>query len=66
MAKVYRSPIKFEQEYDGDWREWEKRENKYLEELIALAKTNSPRDKLAGEILRWGRGDGYAQYMVWK
>lgn len=49
---------------------WMKKETEYMERLAAEAKRvaaveGKPSD-LVGEVLRWGRGDGYAQYMVWR
>jgi hypothetical protein len=48
-----------------------RKEQEYLERLaaearrIAMAEHGSV-DPVVGEIVRFGRGDGYAQYMVWR
>lgn len=68
MAKVYRAPI------DPpviDWAhikdtDWGSIEQEYLEQLVAMAREGSPGDSLVGEVIRFGRGDGYAEYMVWR
>lgn len=65
MAKVYRSPIPYIQDYSTDFREWQKQDEEYLTQLVELAKKNRPNSDLIGEIVSWPRGDGYAQYMVW-
>lgn len=36
----------------------------YIKSLAAMAKRNGASD-LLGEVVRWGRGDGVAAYMVW-
>jgi hypothetical protein len=65
MAKVYLAPEKFEYDYDLPWKEIGKAEQLYIERLQERARKEHPNDDLVGEIVRWGRGDGYAQYIVW-
>jgi hypothetical protein len=39
----------------------------WVEELAEWCRTNSDsRSELIGEVIRFPRGDGYAQYMVWR
>ncbi len=68
MAKAYSAPEGFDPpEITGDdYRNntWEQKENAYLERLAAECRKQGT-DPLLGEIVRWQRGDGYAQYMVW-
>ena len=72
MAKVYRAPEGFEppEITSEDYREgrWMQIETDYLERLKTFARQEAvpPQDvDLIGEIIRFPRGDGYAQYMVW-
>lgn len=62
MAKVFRAPI--DPPEFGDMSNYFERCTKYERELSELAKSNGT-NPLLGEILRWQRGDGYANYMVW-
>lgn len=39
--------------------------DKYKEQVAALAKEQNGDDPLIGEVVRWQRGDGYAEYLVW-
>ncbi len=39
-------------------------ERAYVKRMCDLARANC-KDPIAGEIVRWGRGDGYAEYIVW-
>jgi hypothetical protein len=39
-------------------------EQEYTERMQALARANCA-DPIAGEIIRFTRGDGYAEYIVW-
>lgn len=39
-------------------------EQDYLKRLAGRCKQNG-KDPILGEIIRFGRGDGYAEYMVW-
>ena len=66
MATAYRAPIDppeitTESLIDGSYRQIE---NDYTDKLAAMARQNGKSD-LLGEIIRFPRGDGYAQYMVW-
>jgi hypothetical protein len=67
MAKVYLAPIDPpEVDYvNFDLEAYDRANNEYLEELAALAKQNGTSD-LLGEVVRWPRGDGYAQYLIWR
>lgn len=42
----------------------------YIARLAAearqIAKIEGKEDPIIGEVVRWGRGDGYAQYMIWR
>jgi hypothetical protein len=70
VTKVYASPVKapeWEQyERDGrfDIKLMEQVDEKFLDDLRAWLKRSGYKQPLAGEIVRWPRGDGYAQYMV--
>lgn len=59
MAQL-RQSIEIPTDYSDGWRERE------AEALSTAQKTAQARNKgdLVGEILRWQRADGYAQYMV--
>jgi hypothetical protein len=48
-----------------DWREAESVEQAWVGRIRAAARARLPHDPLAGEVVRWTRGDGYAEYMVW-
>lgn len=39
-------------------------EAEYLDRVIAFAGLNGD-DEIIGEVIRWQRGDGYAEYVVW-
>jgi hypothetical protein len=69
MATAYAAPIPApEIVVSGeryDFNAYQAREDKYLNDLREMARKRVPGNPLVGEILRWGRGDGYAQYMVW-
>lgn len=60
MARLAEKSIVIEGAYDHGWRE---REDRLLREAVEKARAASP-GKWVGRILKWGRGDGYAQYMV--
>jgi len=45
--------------------EYNRQQSEYLETMKADAQANCDSD-LAGEVIRFPRGDGYAQYMVWQ
>lgn len=64
MATVFRAPASLALP-DPCSENWMEDEKNYLEQLRALARKNCPDGEFAGEVLRFGRGDGYAQYMVW-
>jgi hypothetical protein len=71
MADLYRAPIDppaFEEsQVDGRFDADTDREvtNAYLDSLRELARDNGSSD-LLGEVIRFQRGDGYAEYMVWR
>jgi hypothetical protein len=65
MAKAYKAPIDppgWVTPYNYD--EQQRREQNYIDTLAAMAKENGKSD-LLGQIVRWQRGDGYAEFMVW-
>jgi hypothetical protein len=69
MATAYAPPegfeppqITLENSRDGSY---EREEAAYLERLADRAKMNGT-SPLLGEVVRWQRADGYAQYMVWQ
>lgn len=69
MATAYRAPEGYEAPEldlaalrDGSWPEIEQG---YIERLAELARQNGTSD-LLGQVIRFPRGDGYAQYLVWK
>ncbi len=64
MAQIYSAPEKWVPDYTTDWRVEHAREEAYIQRMVALAKKNGT-NPLLGEIYRVGRGDGYAQYIVW-
>lgn len=78
MATAYRAPIDPPEIDIDDWRKpaeggespWFRKEREYLESLAAqaraIAKAEGRADPVVGEVVRWQRGDGYAQYMVWR
>lgn len=63
MARVYRVPVGFDPP-ELNIKTWLKDEEEYIERLSQHCKHERPGDDLAGELLRFGRGDGYALYMV--
>jgi hypothetical protein len=42
----------------------------YIERLAAearrIARAEGKEDPIIGEVIRWSRGDGFAEYMVWR
>jgi hypothetical protein len=66
MAKQYQAPIEPPvpdySNFDRDKHNADEAE--YIATLASTAKQNGTSD-LLGEIVRWPRADGYAQYMVW-
>lgn len=44
---------------------WQAKEDAYIQRLADRAKMNGT-NPLLGEVVRWQRADGYAQYMVWQ
>jgi hypothetical protein len=65
MTKIFKAPVGYEPPvitYDAGWRE---QEAEYLARLKAAAQAFSGNGDLIGEIIRFPRADGYAQYMVW-
>lgn len=63
MAKVTAKSIEIETNYrDRDWAEQERTALETVQQELR-AKNDG---ELVGEILRWQRADGYAQYMVVK
>jgi hypothetical protein len=69
MATAYSAPEGFEppEIVLDDFRTgaWETKENDYIERLATEAKKNGT-SNLLGEVIRFPRGDGYAQYLVWR
>lgn len=59
MGKILNSPIPYN--YPADWKEWEKHDKEYIENVRKSVKTADP---YAGKILAIPHADGYAQYMV--
>lgn len=49
---------------DFDAPDWQEKEAAALKKLQDEARAKAPKDELAGEILRFGVADGYAQYLV--
>jgi hypothetical protein len=49
----------------GDYDDYSKRCDEYEQKLVDFAKQNS-NSKIAGEIVKFGVGDGYARYVVVK
>ena len=68
MATAYSAP----EGYDppalnmDDFRDgsWQAKEDAYIARLADRAKMNGT-NPLHGEVIRFQRGDGYAQYLVW-
>jgi len=69
MATAYSAPEGFEPPALNmdDFRDgsWQAKEDAYIQRLADRAKMNGT-NELLGEVVRWQRGDGYAQYMVWQ
>ena len=63
MATAYRAPID-RPEWVSPYKEQQRLNQEYVDTLAAMAKENGKSD-LLGQIVRWQRGDGYAQFMVW-
>lgn len=63
MAKAYKAPID-PPKWVSPYSEYQKREQWYIDTLTEMAKKNGKSD-LLGHIVRWQRGDGYAEFMVW-
>lgn len=62
MAKVFKAPIEAPAFNMDTWRE---DEAKYIADVKArIPKANT--GEFVGEIVRFAKGDGYAQYIVWK
>jgi hypothetical protein len=68
MATIYSAPEGFDPPditANITWKEWEKRDQDYIERLAAWVKeTSKSSDPIIGKIVRFGVADGYAQYMV--
>lgn len=65
MATAYRAPIdRPEWVSPYNYEEQQRLNQEYVDTLAAMAKENGKSD-LLGQIVRWQRGDGYAQFMVW-
>jgi len=64
MAKVYSAPEPAPDVTVSPWSEYERQENEYVLRMQTWAREQHPSDGLAGNILRFPRGDGYAQYVV--
>lgn len=65
MAKIYKAPAGFEAPEIGAASDWQAREQAYIERLAAEARRLQPGNPLVGEVVRFPRADGYAQYLVW-
>ena len=69
MATVWRAPIdppEFSDYIEGHrFADLQRDEDAYVEKLRGMAKQNGT-SELLGEVVRWQRADGYAQYMVWQ
>jgi len=61
MARLDRKSIVITADYRS--KDWQEDEQRQLEAAAKRAKAESPGDTV-GELLRWGRADGYAMYMV--
>ena len=68
MAQVFRAPEDFEAPVLtlDDYRAgtWQTKEADYIERLADRAKMNGT-NPLLGKVIRFQRGDGFAQYMLW-
>jgi hypothetical protein len=67
MAHVYAAPIpppeiSTKELIDGSY---DKIEREYIDKLATKARKNG-KSPLLGEVIRFPRGDGYAQYLVWR
>lgn len=60
MAKEQQHSIEIPTDYSGEWREREQRAISAVQKVVR----ETHKGDLVGEILRWQRADGYAQYMV--
>jgi len=64
-CKVYAAPECIEPiVLDGDWKNWQKHEDRYTTDLQKWCKGENPSGKLVGEIVRFPVADGFAAYMV--
>ena len=76
MAEVFTTPkgfrdppdmMDFRDDKGWDHKGFTKAENEWLKELNQWCHDNTDsRSELVGELIRFPRGDGYAQYMVFK
>jgi len=68
MATVFSAPEGFDPPIitgdDFSMGTWRDKEHAYIERLADRAKMNG-HNPLLGEVVRWQRADGYAEYMVW-
>ena len=67
-VKVYRTPEGIKLPDWRDYKNWRENEEKYIQQLRDWLEFNgyTDADDYAGKIVRFGVGDGYAQYMVIK
>ena len=69
MATALRAPEGFDPPALtlGDFKDgtWQAKEAAYIESLADRAKMNGT-NPLLGEVVRWPRADGFAEYMVWQ
>ncbi len=65
MAQLRDKSIVIEADYTLSAIEWAKQEKDTIEAAKAEVRRKA-KGALVGEILRWSRADGYAQYMVVK
>ena len=62
MAKIFSAPKEIKTPaFTGDWR---KEEERYLNEIKALLKTNGFTGKNAGKIINFPMADSHASYMI--
>lgn len=61
MATAYLSPIDPPRFNTETWRQ---DEDNYIEKCRAICRENGDHP-LLGEVIKWGRADGYAMYMVY-
>ena len=65
MARLYRASLRIETNYQLDRQAWAEFEQDQIDVYAGEFRAENPGD-LVGEIVRWQRADGYAQYMIVK